>query len=143
MVVETLVNTLVKVLVDTLANTLRASRRALPTSHETPYQPTAGLIGYIYMCIVIYIHDKLQCNMTAKLLDSRMLHDETIDHFVRRRKLEARNLCDEQGMWSKMWCKRVVDWNAHIRMGAAYAHICLLLLNYRDIVWLPLGPIPG
>ena len=81
--------------------------------------------------------------MTAKLLDSRMLHDETIDHFVRRRKREAWNLCAKQGMWSKMWCKRVVDWNAHIRMGAAYAHICLLLLNYRDIVWLPLGPIPG
>ena len=32
-------------LVDTLANALRASRGALPSYPETPYQPTAGLIG--------------------------------------------------------------------------------------------------
>ena len=37
-------------------------------------------------------------------------------------------------MWSRMWCKRVVDWSAHIRRGFAYAHIRSLLLNYS--VWL-------
>ena len=46
---KTLVNTLGKILVDTLANTLRASRGTLPPSPETPYQPTAGLIGIIYI----------------------------------------------------------------------------------------------
>ncbi len=74
--------------------------------------------------------------MTAKLLDSRMLSDEPVEHFVRRREREARNVCAKQGMWSQMWRKRVVDWTAHIRGGAAYAHICLKLLVYRDSVWL-------
>ena len=80
--------------------------------------------------------DKLQCNMTSRIIKCVRQQDETIDHYDRRRKREARNLCVEDGMWSQLWCRRVINWDRHIRRGSDYKHICLNLLVYRDSLWL-------
>ena len=74
--------------------------------------------------------------MMAVLLACPRGDGETIDSFCRRRLRNARNVCMESGMWSMIWCQRIVDWDAHIHRGARYNHICSTLLNHKNSLWL-------
>jgi len=80
--------------------------------------------------------DKVQCRMLAMLLPCPQGSGESIDAYCRRRLRNARNVCMKAGMWSQLWCQRVLDWDKHIRRGSRYGHICSSLLNHHESVWL-------
>ena len=80
--------------------------------------------------------DKVQCSMMAIIVPCPRANNEGIDHFCRRRLRQARNICQQVGFWSTLWCKRVIDWNEHIKRGARYSHMCSRLLNYHASSWL-------
>ena len=46
------------------------------------------------------------------------------------------NVCQQGGFWSSIWCKRVINWDDHVRRGASYKHICARLLEYKNSDWL-------
>ena len=84
--------------------------------------------------------DAVQCKMCVGLLKCVRLDSEDIDTYDRRRKREARNFCSSQGLWSKIWAKRVISWHEHvIRTCSAphsYPHNVAVLLKYHDNSWL-------
>jgi hypothetical protein len=80
--------------------------------------------------------DKLQCRMFFRFLSCPRPDGEDIDHYFRRRARLARNVCQKSGMWSSLWCHRVIAWDKHVRRGERYQHICCALLKHHDSRWL-------
>ena len=62
--------------------------------------------------------------------------EETIDHYCRRRPRQARNVSQQIGFWSALWCNRVINWEEHLKRGARYSHFCSKLLHYHGESWL-------
>ena len=60
--------------------------------------------------------------------------------YDRRRKRLARNCCAEQGVWSKVWARRMISWHDHImrtcRPPHPFPHNAAVLLKYHDNQWL-------
>ena len=59
--------------------------------------------------------DNLQCQMLCHGVTCVRLDDESIDVFCRRRKRAACEKSGQLGPWSILWCKRVINWNAHLK----------------------------
>jgi len=62
--------------------------------------------------------------------------DEDIDTFCRRRARQARTVANSVGLWSIVWCQRVIAWSAHLKRAALYQHPCTKLLNLNAATWL-------
>ena len=80
--------------------------------------------------------DSIQCQMAAIVLRCCKKPDESLDTFFRRRLREARNVCQQSGFWSSLWCQRVINWDEHVRRGPKYQHVCAPLIAYKDSEWL-------
>ncbi len=80
--------------------------------------------------------DRVHCQMLAFVLPCARLVTETIDQYCRRRCTNARNVAMHAGMWSDIWCKRIINWNYHLERACNYNHMCSRLLKYHDAVWL-------
>ena len=80
--------------------------------------------------------DKTQCQMMARILPCPRGDSESVDHYCRRRLRNARKLCNEIGLWSVVWCDRVIAWHDHLLRAQAYNHFCFLLLSFHDERWL-------
>ena len=61
--------------------------------------------------------DRLQARLVACAMRTKKLPTESPGEFCRRRNHSAARSAKTMGKWSKMWCSRVVDWDAHIRRG--------------------------
>ena len=62
--------------------------------------------------------------------------NESKDSFFRRKRREARNKANDIGLWSLMWCKRVLSWRDHVLRGVHHGHLCGSLLKFHDSTWL-------
>ncbi len=80
--------------------------------------------------------DALQSRMCSFLLPCEKLPTDDIDSYCRRRHRNANSLCNDVGLWSLVWCHRVVAWHDHIHRAVNYNHICRPLLNFQDSIWL-------
>ena len=80
--------------------------------------------------------DAIQCKMLLIILPCVRSYTEDLDTFCRRRARQARNVANKCGLWSIVWAKRVIAWNAHVRRGAIYAHPVPRLLEHHNSVWL-------
>ena len=49
---------------------------------------------------------------------------------------QARNVANKCGLWSIVWAKRVIAWNAHVKRGVMYDHPVPRLLDHHNSVWL-------
>ena len=58
--------------------------------------------------------DSLQARMISALIPCARHAHEDIDTYDRRRKRLARNHCAKEGVWSKVWAKRMISWHEHI-----------------------------
>ena len=80
--------------------------------------------------------DTLQRNMTAVLIRTpRLEAEETNDYFRRRRRI-ARNLCIENGLWSKRWFSRSLKWDQHLARPLNRHSWPAQLREYRGREWL-------
>ena len=61
--------------------------------------------------------DSTQCRMLAYVLPCVRSVDEDIDTFCRRRSRQARTVANRVGLWSIVWCQRVIAWSAHLKRG--------------------------
>jgi hypothetical protein len=80
--------------------------------------------------------DSIQCRMLVFILPCVRSYTEDIDTFCRRQARQARNVANKCGLWSIVWARRVIAWNAHIRRGEMYAHPVPRLLDHHNSVWL-------
>ena len=64
--------------------------------------------------------DSLQCKMLMFVLPCVPGEGEDIDVFCRRRARQARNVALKSGMWSIVWCRRVISWSMHLTRAATY-----------------------
>ena len=77
--------------------------------------------------------------MFSKCIPCTRLPLETLDVYCRRRKREARNRAVKMGLWSKIWCKRILNWDAHLtraRDPCRPPHIINNLLDFHGQDWL-------
>ena len=83
--------------------------------------------------IAIDLH-AVQCRMTAFLLKCERLVGEDINTYCRRRLRLARNFCNDVGMWSTLWCRRIVKWNSHLERSLSYKHFapCCCVIEMRS-----------
>ena len=63
-------------------------------------------------------------------------HNESIDHYCRRRLRQARNVCQQVGFWSLLWGERVIKWEEHLKRGERYTHLCARLMSFHGTQWL-------
>ncbi len=61
---------------------------------------------------------------------------ETIDHYDRRRKREARNSVASSGSWAQKWAKRAVEWYEHLQRAQNRNDILGLLVFWHGQDWL-------
>ena len=80
--------------------------------------------------------DSLQCRMMSFILPCIRGITESIDHYCRRRLRQARNVSQQIGLWSNLWCKRVINWEDHISRGERNNHFCTRLLKFHGRSWL-------
>ena len=80
--------------------------------------------------------DATQCKMLSFVLPCVMNPDEDIDTYCRRRSRLARNVANKVGLWSVMWCERVIAWSAHLKRAQNYHHPCNALINAHGNSWL-------
>ena len=84
--------------------------------------------------------DSLQARMISALIPCARHSHEDIDPYDRRRKRLARNHCAKEGVWSKVWAKRMISWHEHImrtcRSPHSFPHNAAVLLQYHDSKWL-------
>ena len=84
--------------------------------------------------------DNLQARMTSALILCARHAHEDIDTYDRRRRRVARNSCAEQGVWSKVWARRMTSWHEHImrtcRPPHSFPHKAAVVLKYHDNQWL-------
>ena len=80
--------------------------------------------------------DSTQCRMLAYVLPCVRSVDEDIDTFCRRRARQARTVANRVGLWSIVWCQRVIAWSAHLKRAALYQHPCTKLLRLNAATWL-------
>ena len=64
---------------------------------------------------------------TCKLINSLSKTD---------RKREARDFCARIGLWSTVWAKRVVAWQAHLHRAEHFYHPCSRILHFHGLEWL-------
>ena len=80
--------------------------------------------------------DSIQCRMLLFILPCVRSYTEDIDTFCRRQARQARNVANKCGLWSIVWARRIIAWNAHVRRGVMYAHPVPRLLDHHNSVWL-------
>ena len=74
--------------------------------------------------------------MMAIILPCARAQEEHIDHYCRRRSRQARNVSQQIGFWSTLWCNRVIKWEEYLKICENYSNICSRLLTYHGSDWL-------
>ena len=59
--------------------------------------------------------DRTQAKMTRILIGTRVYEGEDPATFLRRRNRLAAVTARQQGKWSQVWARRVVDWSSHLQ----------------------------
>jgi len=80
--------------------------------------------------------DRTQTKMIRVLTRSKMQAGEDPATFVQRCNRSASAKAREQGFWSSVWRKRVIDWNDHLRREANRNSWASKILVYHDAEWL-------
>ena len=80
--------------------------------------------------------DSLMCHFARLILPCFPKFYESVDDFDRRRKREARDFCTRIGLWSTVWAKRVVAWQAHLHRAEHFNHPCSRILQFHGLEWL-------
>ena len=80
--------------------------------------------------------DSTQCRMLAIVLPCVRGESEDIDTYCRRRSRQAKNVANKVGLWSIIWCERVIAWSAHLKRASLYQHPCNSFLRLNGDAWL-------
>ena len=80
--------------------------------------------------------DRLQTKLIASAVRLSRLPGELAANYVRRRNRHASRLAISCGRWSQFWCKRVVEWDDHLRRCHFPKQWSTQLILYHDLVWL-------
>ena len=79
-----------------------------------------------------------QTRLVYCCLERRMYHHESVPQFCRRRKLEAKKIAKEYGLWSDAWARAIGKWHKHI-LSARNAHTWnKSIFQWRGDSWLQL-----
>jgi len=80
--------------------------------------------------------DSTQCKMLSIVLPCVRAAEEDIDTYCRRRSRQAKNVANKVGLWSIIWCERVIAWSNHLKRANCYNHPCNSFLIAHGASWL-------
>ena len=80
--------------------------------------------------------DRLQRKMVACIMGMKMIPGDTPEMFIRKRNRTVTAVCEEQGLWSKRHCKRLIQWRDHISRSRNAHSWPAVLHEYRGFQWL-------
>jgi len=80
--------------------------------------------------------DRTQTKMMRILIGSRMREGEDPAEFAHRSNRLASAAASQHGNWSRIWGKKVLDWNAHLQRERNQRSWAAKILHYHDADWL-------
>ena len=87
--------------------------------------------------------DRLQNKLVAAALRVKMLPAESPADYVIRRNANGARAVRQTGKWSRKWCRRVLEWDAHIRRAHNPQQWSTKLVHFHDDSWLSFRRLVG
>ena len=80
--------------------------------------------------------DRTQTKMIRTLMRDKFEQGDDPASFVIRRNRAAASVARRRGLWSDLWKKRVIDWNAHLGRELNQSSWAAKTLNFHGKEWL-------